>query len=850
MKDKKRSNIESNRKITALWAGLSFFLPCAVISVILAANGVTPFGNETIITESGLDWFENFCRMYKSIVSGNSVFYNLDVGFGRSFYSEFASGLCSPFFFAALFFPSDKLAAAYSVITILRAGLAGLFAWFMLSKCTGIAKPLSFALACGYALCGFTSCAAYYPSIADAAVFFPLVMIGIYTYVTEGRPIRLFLFAFLLFITCARLFIGVTVVCIMIYFAFYYGNKSTDMPLYKFAMFSATLLCSAGAAAVLIIPMGAGAAYYKGGIFPRVDGVDFAGALCFGGYATECEEGGCYICIAGLLIMGTAAFMLNKCIDLRERIFTGAASALIMLASVIPAIGRVMFGFCAFTDEKTNIGFAFAAIAVYCTARNFAESDGIRLLTAGISAGVFVLICVVSIALRGAEVFAVLAESGLAVVFIAIFITLSYDRHSIPLRLSAVTAGALALFGAIHCGAAIGGINSPYLSDAIASDTTEKLRINQMISDNEQAMGSSMRFFRYRSVDGTADGAGLTHNQTAGMEEFAKRLGIMPGAKFGGGENFTPLTDIIFGTGYVISGGEVHAADDPVQSPAYTVNGLDDGFIDGGSAFDVQNRISAGWFGVENLFTPADFVLEESTNSAESERYKWVFDNESTWVNKYEIRLNEGDSLFLLVRSGDYSYAVGQDNRSNWHYGCEGGIYTLFDGAQKSEGGELEIYISADGIPSDGGISDPELMIISERARKDLVNCASEHGAQYISHRGSSVNFMLSAGEGQIAVTSIPYEYGWEITNNGHKVEAFEICGGLIGIGLENGTNSIVMRYTPPFFKLSMILSCALFLLGMYVALRTEHDIARRRKVRMAFRAVELNKIKNMDVNS
>ena len=73
------------------------------------------------------------------------------------------------------------------------------------------------------------------------------------------------------------------------------------------------------------------------------------------------------------------------------------------------------------------------------------------------------------------------------------------------------------------------------------------------------------------------------------------------------------------------------------------------------------------------------------------------------------------------------------------------------------------------------------------------------------------------------------------------KVEPVELFDGLIGVELERGANSIVMTYRPPFFRFSAIFSAVMLLLGAYITLRTEQEAARRRKVRMAFRAVELN---------
>ena len=148
-------------KNTVLWSSLSFVAPAVILAVAMAICGITPFGDKTLISDQSAAWFESFSRMYQSVVSGQGVFYHLNVGFGRSFYSEFASGLCSPFMFFALFFGQRSLAAAYSIITVIRAGAAGAAAWYMLNQCTDAGKCMSFALSCGYSLCGFTAFAAY-----------------------------------------------------------------------------------------------------------------------------------------------------------------------------------------------------------------------------------------------------------------------------------------------------------------------------------------------------------------------------------------------------------------------------------------------------------------------------------------------------------------------------------------------------------------------------------------------------------------------------------------------------------------------------------------------------------------
>ncbi len=827
----------ADRKSAALWGGLSFALPAAVLAALLAVYGIAPFGDGTLITENGAAWFGSFVRLYDEIVSGEGVFYHLNVGYGNSFYSEFAAGLCSPFLFFALFFGSKHLAAAYSFITVLRAGASGLNAWWMLRKCGTRGMPFSFAMACGYALGGFTACAAYYPSIADAAVFFPLLAMGIYDYVYESRPLRLFLFGALFFLTSPRLVPMGLLFSFVLYAVFYYRRGVARQRYYKLAMFAATVLCSALSSAVLVIPMTASAVYYKNGVFASVKTSDLLAALCFGGYGTVSHKGGYGLCIAGLLLMGMAAFLLNQAIPRGERIAVGVGMAVILTASAVPWAARFWLGFCMYGEETVNIGFMWAFLAVYAAGRYFDVPDGQPKRTLPVVIGIYMLTAILSAALRGANGFALLAEFGLAALLTAVFVKLSlrpFQSGKSEIRLAAVTAAGLALFGVLHCGAAIGGIHSDWRASALEKTAERRSKTERRIAGYTEEDRKSMRFFRRRSTDGVSDGVDLRQNEISGLTAFAARLGVMENSAYGGADNFTPLTDRLFGIGCVIDAdGSVSYRSDEVQSPAFGVYRFDESIIDKGNPFEVQNALAKSWFGVSNFFVPVEAQMEWRDSSADNEKYKWTFGNETTEIRRYVVELEKGDRLYLLAENT--SYAVEDDSRSHWRKACAGGLYEL---TQAEKTGTVGVYLCAD---KDDGVPKPAFAVVRPTAYGALQAKLASGGAEYISHRGSRISFMLHSTGKKMAVTSIPYEYGWEVKRNGKTVEPVKLFDGLIGVGLEKGANSIVMTYRPPFFRVSAIFSAVMMLLGAYITMRTEQEATRRRKVRMAFRAVELN---------
>ncbi|MBQ9901485.1 MAG: YfhO family protein [Clostridia bacterium] len=830
-----KRNDSTEIRNTALWASLSFVVPVLIMTAAMALSGITPFGNNTMINDANAAWFESFNGMYRSVVSGEGVFYRLNEGFGSSFYSEFASGLCSPFLFLSLFFGQRSLAAAYSFITIVRAGASGAAAWYFLEKCTSTGKSMSFALSCGYSLCGFSCFASYYPSVADGAVFLPLLAAGIYGFVQESRPVRLFVFGVLFFLTCSRLTLLGIILGFALYFAFYFRRDRKRQRVYKSAMFAATLICSAATNAVLVIPVWSGSVNYKNGVFSDIAPNDILSDLCFGGYGTT-PAGGMGLCLAELMILGFFAFLCNTKILIGEKLSVASGAAFLIVCHAVKPLAKFTLGFGNSDGEAISAGFMLALLAVYCSARVIAEREGWKKWGVVCPVALYFLMAVISFALKSDDVFSVMAESGLAVFSCAVFVQLFVSSVA-GFRLPAVTAAALALFGAVHCAGAVGGIHSGVTADNLSYIADSRIHSAEQLEKTYRSNNEEIpRFYRTRSTDGISESVDINSNYVEGLTEFAERLGIMRASEFGGADNFTEFTDILFGiaqTDYAFYTKE--DTKNKACSPAYLIGNWDNAIPDGLNAFELQNYLAEQWFGA-TVFEPVEPTEHTTEFSSESSRYKWTFGNETTVVEKYEFELPEDVHLYMLVPDRDYSFAINSDSRSEWRKGCSGGIFSL-----SREAGKLTVFLSAD--VADGS---PEPVFMTYGGGLDSAVIAK--CADYISYRGSTVRFMFDISRSQIAITSVPYEEGWNITVNGKSVKPVNLCGGLIGLHLEKGANSVVMTYTPPYFRTSLWISCILFAVGLYLTLKVEHEAARRRKVRMAFRAVELN-ISRMTVN-
>ncbi len=69
----------------------------------------------------------------------------------------------------------------------------------------------------------------------------------------------------------------------------------------------------------------------------------------------------------------------------------------------------------------------------------------------------------------------------------------------------------------------------------------------------------------------------------------------------------------------------------------------------------------------------------------------------------------------------------------------------------------------------------------------------------------------VTASEGEVLFTSIPYQDGWTVKVDGKKVEPVEVVKAMIGVELTPGTHTVTFSYTPPGFTVGVIL----FVLGI-----------------------------------
>ncbi len=94
---------------------------------------------------------------------------------------------------------------------------------------------------------------------------------------------------------------------------------------------------------------------------------------------------------------------------------------------------------------------------------------------------------------------------------------------------------------------------------------------------------------------------------------------------------------------------------------------------------------------------------------------------------------------------------------------------------------------------------------LDENLLAESINTLKQHPWNITEASGNHLEGTITADNGQIMLTSIPYEPGWTIKVDGEKVEPYEIAQALIGVPVSAGTHTVEMTYYPPGMKLGYV---------------------------------------------
>ncbi len=202
-----------------IWLILAFLLPFLGMWIGFAVCGVHPFGDRQMLYSDLREQYYPFLQEFQArLQNGESLFWSWNGGMGTDYGSLIAYYIASPLNLLTVFFPAAMLRDVMALLLTIKIGCAGLFFAIMLKSIFRKNDASITFFGWMFAFCSFIM-GYYWDTIwMDTVALLPLVFLGLYKLVTEGK-FRLYVIALALAVL-SNYYLGVFVCyfCVIAFF--------------------------------------------------------------------------------------------------------------------------------------------------------------------------------------------------------------------------------------------------------------------------------------------------------------------------------------------------------------------------------------------------------------------------------------------------------------------------------------------------------------------------------------------------------------------------------------------------------------------------------------------------------
>lgn len=361
----------------------------AVYVVLLAHEGVHPFGNSSVLTSDMNNQYVEYYGALNRVVHGHgSLLFSWQADQGMNFYPVFAYYLTSPFGVIPALVSDSRLPDAILVMTALKLATgAGCMALFLRRFRAGVPHVVSAVFATGYALMAWSLVYALNVMWLDALYLIPLVLIGIER-LLERRQV------FPLALALAATFVvsfytgGMIALFAVLYWLARFAGLRADAGLREFGReavrFGIAGLIGAAVSAVFTLPTYSGLAARPKitvsesvKVSPKtVPPLELISRL-FGGTVDKTSHTP-NIAVGTLVLLLVPLFFTCRSVRRAERIAFGGILAVLFLACEVEPLYLLFHDGDAPNAWPFRFAFLISTVLVLLAYRAFAEIDGKR----------------------------------------------------------------------------------------------------------------------------------------------------------------------------------------------------------------------------------------------------------------------------------------------------------------------------------------------------------------------------------------------------------------------------------------------------------------------------------------
>ncbi|MCD7727855.1 MAG: YfhO family protein [Ruminococcus sp.] len=365
---------------------LSFVIPFVMMALAFAAQGIVGFSSDgdkqILVIDCWHQYFPFLQEMQDKLQNGGSLLYTWRSGMGSNFLATMSYYTASPLNFLTIFLPSEHLREFLALFVCIKIGCAGMFMSIFLR---GVFKRNDFTIvlfAIPYALSAYFM--GYYWNVMwlDTVALAPLVFLGTYSLVREGRYKMYVISLAVAFFS--NFYIGFFV-CVFVIFVFIATNiilrPGFKMFFKRFGQIALFTAIALGMTAILVLPayIALQHAYSANSTFPTTYKLydTFANVISNTlAFQTPSHKEGLpnlYCGFLSIVVLG-ATILCNK-ISIREKIVDAVIIGFLILSVNFNVLDYIWNGFHFTNMIPFRFSFLFAFAVLTIAYRAFTQLD-------------------------------------------------------------------------------------------------------------------------------------------------------------------------------------------------------------------------------------------------------------------------------------------------------------------------------------------------------------------------------------------------------------------------------------------------------------------------------------------
>ncbi len=826
---------------------LAFLLPALIICIAMFLKGIFPFGDKTVfLWDLEIQYWKSYSWLHDLLHGEVGLFYSFSQALGGDMYAAAATNvLFCPFNWLVYFFDIVHIAEFFSLITVLKMATCGLtFYIFGIKRFKLTNKGLLLLFSTAYALMEYNVSLCSNIHFIDSIYVLPIVALGIYYLVNQGRKTVLYLS--IIYVIAVNWYIGYMVCLFSVFYCLFelflrHRLKSEWKDgLRGFVNYCITMSLSVGTSAVVLLPGVLASTKGKGKfelqyLLPQFhcDPLYILRSL-FITSEGNVDYNHAAIYVSSLVLVFVLMMYLDKRFNKRKKLACFLFSLFIFLSfSFVPL--EVMWSIFKKTLSfhfRHSFVFSFLLVVSACFYLEELEEKKYKLsaklcLGAAGGMGIYFLIQNLVEPFRGHRI--IYYYVGLFFCFAAALYLLlgKWMKSSVGRRVIFTVISIILVCEQVYNVEYTFSkyvISNEKFKNYVANTDEIITKIKNSYQDGIFRMEktfSEMSERREPSVPTDSEGLAFSYYgisyyhsvYNAMVNDFLADVGYCREA--GMISNYVDtnlLMDTLLGIRYVLTD----------AAPLAYQKKEDENLPEGISIYENQRALSFGtvidkeasnlnWSNDKSIFTNQQKFVKMITGEEESENI--------LVKQKYEERFKKGKRVWDITAVSDgplYCYW------NVWHKDSSAYVDGEFKQPYFSKFYKNVIYLGEykKGEKVSVSIDDDKGCVVNhgfEAYAIDMplfnatIENLRENSLQQEAIKGSTLTGKVSTEKDGVLWLSIPYDKGWRISLNGKKVDYKQILNCFIGIEIEKGEYELVMKYISPYVRISLLISLISF---------------------------------------